>query len=77
MVDESDVFVGVSYSTKLQYEELKKVVDRASDSFNKFKIDNEKYESLLSNFSSDLKSIQDSFEKIFNDLNESSVENKS
>ena len=36
MVDESDVFVGVSYSTKLQYEELKKVVDRASDSFNKF-----------------------------------------
>lgn len=77
MVDESDVFVGVSYSTKLQYEELKKVVDRASDSFNKFKIDNEKYESLLSNFSSDLKSIQDSFEKIFNDLNESSIENKS
>ena len=77
MVDEGDVFVGVSYSTKLQYEELKKVIDRASDSFNRFKIDNDKYESLLSNLSSDLTRIHESFEKIFNDLNKSSVENQS
>ncbi len=77
MVDEEDVFVGVSYLAKLQYEELKKVVDRASDSFNKFKISNEKYENLLSNISSDLKNIHESFENIFNDLNKSSVENKS
>ncbi|MCL4362057.1 MAG: hypothetical protein OH338_03530 [Candidatus Parvarchaeota archaeon] len=77
MVNEGDVFVGVSYTAKLQYEELKKVIDRASDSFNRFKTDSDKYESLLSNLSSDLKSIHESFEKIFNDLNKSSVENQS
>ena len=77
MVDQDDVFVGVSYSTKLEYDELKRAVDRASDSFNKFKIDNEKYESLLSKLSSDLESMHDSFEKIFSDLNKSKVDNKS
>ncbi|MEM0143692.1 MAG: hypothetical protein QXL94_07055 [Candidatus Parvarchaeum sp.] len=76
MVDQEDVFVGVSYTTKLQYEELKKIIDHASDSFNRFKIDNEKYESLLSNLSSDLKNIHESFENIFNDLNKSNTENK-
>ncbi|MCL4372584.1 hypothetical protein M1384_00780 [Candidatus Parvarchaeota archaeon] len=77
MVDQEDVFVGVSYLTKLQYEELKKVVDRASDSFNKFKTSSETYEKLPSKLSSDLKAIHESFETIFNDLNKSSVENKS
>ena len=77
MVDQDDVFVGVSYLAKMQHEELKKVVDRASDSFNKFKINSEEYEKLLSKLSSDLKSIHESFETIFNDLNKSSVENKS
>ncbi|MGC8533278.1 MAG: hypothetical protein ACP5MV_01445 [Candidatus Parvarchaeum sp.] len=77
MVNEEDVFVGVSYSAKLQYEELKKLIDRASDSFNKFKMDADKYENLISNLSSDLKSIHESFENIFNDLNKSNVENKS
>jgi hypothetical protein len=74
MVDQEDVFVGVSYSTKLEYDELKKAVDRASDSFNKFKIDNEKYESLLSKLSVDLENMHDSFEKIFSDLNKSKVD---
>jgi hypothetical protein len=77
MVDEDDVFVGVSYLSKLQYEELKKVIDRSANSFNKFKVDNDKYESLLSSLSSDLKGIHESFEKIFNDFNNSSVETKS
>ncbi|MCL4398252.1 MAG: hypothetical protein M1322_02225 [Candidatus Parvarchaeota archaeon] len=76
MVDQEDVFVGVSYSTKLQYEELKKAVERTSDSFNKFKVDNEKYESLLASLSADLKDIQESFEKIFSDLNKSNAESK-
>jgi hypothetical protein len=55
MVDQDDVFVGVSYLTKLQYEELKKVVDRASDSFNKFKISSDEYEKLSPKLSSELK----------------------
>ena len=76
MVDEDDVFVGVSYLTKLQYDELKKVVDRASDSFNKLKISGDKYEKLPLKLSSDLKRIHESFEIIFNDLNESNVETK-
>ena len=73
MVDQEDVFVGVSYSTKLEYDELKKAVDRASDSFNKFKVDNEKYERLLSALSLDLEKMHDSFEKVFDDLNKSKV----
>ncbi|MCL4391511.1 MAG: hypothetical protein M1284_00590 [Candidatus Parvarchaeota archaeon] len=71
MVNEQDVFVGVSYSTKLQYEELKKIVGRASDSFNKFKIDNQKYEEMFSKLSVDLKNLHESFENIFEDLNKS------
>ncbi|EGD71970.1 MAG: hypothetical protein CSMARM5_0117 [Candidatus Parvarchaeum acidophilus ARMAN-5_'5-way FS'] len=71
MVEEDDVFVGISNSARLQYDELKNVVNKASDSFNKFKIDNQKYEQLLLNLSEDLNSLHSSFEKIFNDLNSS------
>ncbi len=75
MVDEEDVFVGVSYAAKLQYEELKKVLDRASDSFNKFNVDNDKYEKLLSSLSDDFKNVHQSFEQIFEDLTKSAINN--
>ncbi len=74
MVEKDDVFVGVSYPAKLQYEEIIKAVKRADDSFNKFKLDNKKYEDLLLKLSEDLKDIHNSFEKIFNDLTESEKE---
>ena len=73
MVEQEDVFVGVSYAAKLQYEELKKTLDRAADSFNRFKIDGEKHEKLLSTLSGDLEKIHESFEKIFSDLDSSSA----
>ena len=50
---------------------LKKIVGRASDSFNKFKIDNQKYEEMFSKLSVDLKNLHESFENIFEDLNKS------
>ncbi len=74
MVEENDVFVGVSYAAKLQYEDIKKTVKRASDSFNKFNVDNKKYEELLLKMSDDLKAIHNSFEVIFDDLNKSETQ---
>jgi hypothetical protein len=73
MVEENDVFVGVSYSAKLQYEELRKAVSKASDSLNKFSVSNKKYEELLYKLSEDLTDIHGSFESIFEDLNKSAA----
>jgi hypothetical protein len=73
MVEENDVFVGVAYPAKLQYEELRRAVNKASDSLSKFSVSNKKYEELLYKLSEDLTDVHGSFELIFEDLNKSAA----